>query len=198
MRRHPIALLFMAIPLAALAFAACDSEASPTATPTPAPPATGTPFPPTATPRPTAAQSTPTATAVQAPVVTVGGAAFLVEIARTFEEKARGLSGRPQLAPGTGMIFPYDEDALYTFWMKGMLIPLDFVWIDGKCTVADVTANVPPPRDPNQSSGLPVYSPSRPVRYILEITAGDLQAKGIRTGDPVRFANFQVPGPGCP
>lgn len=190
----PLALL-----LAGLALAACESASPlPTATQTRPPPSTNTPIAsPTAPPSPTSA-ATPTATAVQGPVVTVGAASFRVDVARTFDEKAKGLSGRPQLAPSTGMIFPYEEDALYTFWMKGMLIPLDFVWIDGKCAVADLTANVPPPRDPNQATGLPVYSPSRPVRYILEINAGDVAAKGIGIGDAVRFSGFTVAVPGCP
>ncbi len=206
MRHRARSLLLPALLLSALALAACDGDTSPpTATPTRAPQSTNTPVasPTSASPSATATSrpivpGTPTATVAQGPTITVGAAPFRVEIARTGDEQARGLGGRPSLAPATGMLFPQSNEAILAFWMKGMLIPLDFVWIDAKCAVADLTTNVPPPRDPNQTSGLPIYSPSRPVMYVLELTAGDVASKNIKIGDKVQFAGFQVSGPGCP
>ncbi len=199
MRRLRKSTPLLALILLAFALAACNGDSSPpTAT---APPlSTNTPVAPPASPPPsaTATPSAPTSTAVQGPAVTVGAAAFRVEIARTGDEQARGLGGRSSLAPSTGMLFPQSNEAVLAFWMKGMLIPLDFVWIDAKCAVADLTTNVPPPRDPNQTSGLPIYSPSRPVLYVLELNAGDVASKNIKAGDKVQFSGFQVPGSGCP
>ena len=113
-------------------------------------------------------------------------------MARTGAEQARGLSGRPELAPQSGMIFPQSRDVIASFWMRGMLIPLDFVWIGADCRVADLTENVPPPADPEQRTGLPIYSPSEPVRYIFEINAGEVAAWGIEIGDEVRFGGLDL------
>ena len=113
-------------------------------------------------------------------------------MARTGAEQARGLSGRPELAPQTGMLFPQSRDITASFWMRGMLISLDFVWIGSDCRVADLTQDVPPPDDPEQNTNLPIYSPSVPVRYIFEINAGEVAAFGIEIGDEVRFSNLDL------
>ena len=180
--------------------------AAPSATPTPPPEPTAsptpTPLPPTPSPTPTAKtpisteippSSTPppdpTATPT-GPLVTIGGVGFLAEVARTGAEQARGLSGRAELPTQSGMLFPQSRDVIASFWMRGMLIPLDFVWIGADCRVADLTENVPPPADPEQRTGLPIYSPSEPVRYIFEINAGEVAALGIEIGDEVRFGGL--------
>ena len=61
-------------------------------------------------------------------VVEVGGAAFMVEIAASPDERSRGLSGRDRLPEGSGMLFVYNEPAVPGFWMRGMRFALDFVW----------------------------------------------------------------------
>lgn len=116
------------------------------------------------------------------PRVRIGTQTFVVELAITDREKERGLAYRDSLAPDHGMLFLYDHKDRYSFWMKGMRFPLDFVWIDGK-TVADVTPNVPPPSD----TTLPAYSPNVPVDKILELPAGSIETYGIRIGDTVKF-----------
>src|SRR5574337_1763101 len=78
-------------------------------------------------------------------VVIDGRVTIRVEVARTAREQARGLGGRASLPRGEGMLFPFDAIERRTFWMKGMLIPLDIVWIrEGK--VVTINANIPPPR----------------------------------------------------
>src|ERR1044071_5405536 len=58
-------------------------------------------------------------------------AQVLVEIADTDQKRSLGLGGRASLAPDAGMLFIMPQRKKPTFWMKGMLIPLDFIWIDG-------------------------------------------------------------------
>ena len=157
---------------------------SPTATATAAP--TPTPAPPSPTPSP---EPTPTPSG---PLVIIGGVGFVTEVARTGAEQARGLSGRADLAPQSGMLFPQSSDIVAAFWMRGMLIALDFVWIGSDCRVADLTQDVPPPDDPEQNTNLPIYSPSVPVRYIFEINAGEVAALGIEVDDEVRFIGLDL------
>ena len=93
--------------------------------------------------------------------------------------------GREQLGDREGMLFIYDVEGLHRFWMKGMLIPLDMVWIDADGVVAGVTANVPPAPEGTTPE---LYSPPRPILYVLEINAGLAEAVGIRAGSQARFA----------
>ena len=68
-----------------------------------------------------------------------------VEVAVTDKEHTRGLSGRPGLALGTGMLFAYPAPGPRSMWMLGMRFPLDFLWIrDGR--IVDLVEHVPPPR----------------------------------------------------
>ncbi len=169
----------------ALILAACSSgDPTPTSLPT---------VGPTPSPMPTIAPTTVfTVMTTPAAAIFVGETRFTVEVARTSTEQRIGLSGRDQLAAGTGMLFPQRTERIASFWMRGMLISLDFLWIGGDCRVRDVTLDVPPPDDPNQSVNLPIYSPSSLVLYVLEVNAGDVQASGITIGDAVRFENTNV------
>ena len=65
-----------------------------------------------------------------------------------------------------------------------MLIPLDMVWIDANGVVAGVTANVSPALEGRSPE---IYSPPRPILYVLEINAGLAEPVGIRAGSQARF-----------
>ena len=152
---------------------------------------------PLATAPPQNPPSTPPATPSAVPIVpiiTLGDASFTMELAVTPDQRAQGLSGRASLAPGTGMLFVYKNEVSPRFWMKEMRFPLDMVWIDARCTVADVTHDVPPPAPDQALGGLPTYSPSVPVQYVLEINAGEAKSAGLRRGDPVEFQGISA----CP
>ena len=196
-----------------LAALACATEPAPSAAPTPAnnpeaptPTQTATPFPtPTLLPTPTFLPTptvTPTITPVpaptptplpDAPLVFIGDAVYVVDLAVTGEERTQGLSGRPSLAVDRGMLFVYKEDNPRTFWMPDMHFPLDMVWIRSDCTVAGVTADVPNPALDTPRDQLPRYPSTDPVRFILEINAGQAGAQGIVPGAPVQFAG-QIEG----
>lgn len=83
-----------------------------------------------------------------------------------------------------GMLFIFPGETSPSFWMLGMLIPLDIVWIDGGLNVVGVTANVPP----HGGSGSPtLYLPPQPVRYVLEVNAGVAEELGIGPGSLVEL-----------
>ncbi len=103
-----------------------------------------------------------------------------VDVARTAREQAMGLGGRSSLPKDGGMLFPFDAAERRTFWMKGMLIPLDILWIrDGKIVAID--ANVPPPR----SHETPAIV-SHVADLVLEVPAGFVRETGISVGQTVR------------
>ena len=134
---------------------------------------------------------------VEGPVARVGNAAFPVELALTVEEQVQGLSGRENLPPGSGMLFVYEREKRYNFWMIEMRFPLDIVWIGAGCTVVDVTLNAPPPEPGQTPDQLPRYFPVDPAQYVLEINAGEYAASGIGHGDSVEFAGGLTGRYGC-
>ena len=135
------------------------------------------------------------------PVVALGGATFNVELAITQAQRTQGLSGRAGLAPGAGMLFVFDAEGRYSFWMKEMRFPLDLIWVDARCTVVDITSGAPPPVPGQSASGgpseLPLYTPVTPVQYVLEVNGGETEAVGIRVGDRVEFKGSLAGLYGC-
>ena len=95
------------------------------------------------------------------------------------------------------MLFVFEYADEHRFWMKDMLIPLDFVWIGADCAVVDVTTDVPQPAPGTVTGDLTVYRPSAPVLYTLEIDAGLVDELGIRVGDRVSFSGFSGSGVVC-
>ncbi len=116
-----------------------------------------------------------------------------MDLAVTGEELTLGLSGRPSMAIDRAMLFVYEEDNPRTFWMPDMHFPLDMVWIRSDCTVDGVTSDVPNPPLDTPRDQLPRYPSTGPVRFILEINAGQAEEHGIGPGSRVRFAG-QIEG----
>ncbi len=166
--------------------------------PTPLPTAAPTPMPtlaPTATPAPTSTpEPTPTP---NVPLVRIGNTVYVVDLALTPEERAQGLSGRPSLDADRAMLFVYEREGPLWFWMPDMHFPLDMVWIRADCTVAGVTADVPNPPPDTPRDRLPHYDSSGPVRFVLEINAGQAKTHGITPGSPVEFAGTIAGQWGC-
>ena len=116
---------------------------------------------PTATESPTPTELT-AAPDPDLPLVTIGAATWLVELAITGEQLGQGLSGREILPAGTGMLFIYEQEGNRTFWMPDLRFPLDMVWIGGNCEVVDVTLNAPIPLPGQSRNDLPRFSPKCP------------------------------------
>ena len=171
----------------------------PAATPLP----TATPLPPT-TPRPTMAPL-PAATALplppptpdlSLPLITIGSFTWPVELALTGEQQAQGLSGRAELAAGSGMLFVWDQESRRSFWMPDMNFPLDMVWLNGDCAVTHITHNAPPQAPGQSQADLPRYTVDQ-VQYVLEINAGEAEQHGIQVGDQARFQGRSAGEYGC-
>ena len=121
------------------------------------------------------------------PLVRIGGTEIPVEVAKTDQERAKGLSGRDFLEPDKGMLFVFSQPGNYNFWMPDMNFPIDIIWITGG-KIVGIEKDVPNEFDPQN----PVfYLPPKPVEYVLEVNAGFVQAHGIKIGDDVIFRNIE-------
>ncbi len=115
----------------------------------------------------------------------VGNTKLNAEIANTAQTRARGLGGRTSLASDSGMLFVFDKSGIHPFWMKGMLFPLDFIWIKDQ-KVVDLIKNIPPPAEGQSDNQLPIYQSTVPVDSIIEVNAGFVDQNGIKVGDDVK------------
>lgn len=117
--------------------------------------------------------------------VTINNTQFTVEIARSAQERAKGLSGRAELAAEAGMLFVFDkENVRPTFWMKDTYIPLDIIWInDGK--IAQITENLQPVASGTPDNKITMYLPHEPIDYVLEVLGGTVKTNKIKVGDAV-------------
>jgi uncharacterized membrane protein (UPF0127 family) len=123
----------------------------------------------------------PVAAALQQAVVVIDGRVTVaVEVARGHLAQAKGLGGRATLKKGTGMVFPYDGPGRRGIWMKGMLIPIDIVWILGGRIVA-IEVDVQPP---SSKGALAVFSYM--ADQVLEVPAGYVHEMGLRIGQSVQ------------
>jgi uncharacterized membrane protein (UPF0127 family) len=103
-----------------------------------------------------------------------------VQLARTEAEKQRGLMGVTSLTNEEGMLFIWDEENIYPFWMKDTLLPLDIIWIGTNGTIVEAVTAFPCEGDP-----CTVYTPRGNSQYVLEINAGLMRQWGVRIGDNV-------------
>lgn len=180
--KQPAALRQPALLVAALLLFAlgCSSSTTPTMIPTATPTLSPTAIP-------TATSNTLPSPTIQVPKVSFDGVTFAVEVAQTDDERALGLSGRSSLGRNSGMLFIYETDSVPGFWMRGMLFPLDIIWIDGQETVVGVSSDLPPAPGGSQP---PLYYPPGPIRYVLEVNAGLAEELGIRAGSLATFSGI--------
>lgn len=117
--------------------------------------------------------------------VTVGTHTLRVTVADTHESRARGLAGVTTLADDEGMLFVPDGPSRMGIWMRGMVIPIDIVWIaDGR--VVHVVQGAKPDEPPHRT-----YEPPVPVDHVLEGAAGMAARVGLRVGAEVTIGQVQ-------
>ncbi|MEK6889556.1 MAG: DUF192 domain-containing protein [Nanoarchaeota archaeon] len=108
---------------------------------------------------------------------------FQVEIADTLELRQQGLMYREQLTSNKGMLFIFDEEGIYPFWMKNTLIPLDIIWINENKEVVYIQENALPCKEEICTS----YNPNKKAKYILEINSGLANKFNITMGNKLDF-----------
>jgi len=108
---------------------------------------------------------------------------FSVELATTDAEREKGLMSRPQMDKDKGMLFVFDKEGIYPFWMKNTLIPLDMVWVNSAGKVVFIAQNV----QPCKTLICPTTLPAQTAKYVLEVNAGICQQIGLKAGDIMKI-----------
>lgn len=112
-------------------------------------------------------------------IVTKSGVkVFSVEIAKTKEEREKGLMFRKELADGRGMLFDFSPQQDVSMWMKNTYVSLDMIFIQADGRILRIAENTEPMSERIISSG-------GPVTAVLEVVAGTARKDGIAPGDRV-------------
>lgn len=122
--------------------------------------------------------------AAERATLTIDDNILSVRVADNPWERARGLSGfEAEDVKAHGMLFIFKEPEVQEFWMKGMVLDLDVLWIRENKIVA-IERNVPAPKpgeEPARMTSAPI-----PVDMVLELPAGSVQALGLLVGMPLK------------
>ena len=128
----------------------------------------------------------PSAPAVPAVIVQTrdgGRHRVTVEIARTDQERARGMMERSSLPQEAGMLFLFAQSADHGFWMKNTFIPLDMIFIRSDGRILRIAENTEPHSEKIISSG-------GLAKGVLEVIGGTARKYGIQPGDRVAHPLF--------
>lgn len=99
---------------------------------------------------------------------------YTVEVAKTQEEKSKGLQGKKSLGKNEGMLFIYDKPQTVGFWMDETEIPLDIIFINEDEEVISVYKGKPFSKEIAEEDN---------VKYVLEVNQGS----GIKEDDELEF-----------
>lgn len=110
--------------------------------------------------------------------LTIKGKKIRIEVARTEEEKSRGLMFRDKLGPDEGMLFIYEREDFLSFWMKNTPLPLSIAFLDHRGKIVDIQDMEP--------FNLRTHTSARPALYALEMNKGWFKKNGVKVGDVVQ------------
>jgi len=108
---------------------------------------------------------------------------FEVELAKTDAERNQGLMFKESLDEYKGMLFIFDGEGDYPFWMKNTLIPLDIIWINDNKEVVFISENTQPCKE----DPCPSVNPDKNAEYVLEINGNTARKIGLNIGDKLDF-----------
>jgi len=99
--------------------------------------------------------------------VEIEGETIKVEVPESPEKIAQGLMFRENLCDSCGMLFIFEEEKIWPFWMKNTKIPLNIIHINKDFEIVDVIYAVPCEENP-----CPNYVPKDKSLYVLEVNGG--------------------------
>jgi uncharacterized membrane protein (UPF0127 family) len=122
---------------------------------------------------PTAARSLAASPPTANAVLTAGSHRYVLQIAVTSAQQARGLGYRARIPVSSGMLFVFPLSGTRCFWMRGMRFALDIIWLSSSDEVVTVHHALLP-KDPS------IYCAV--AQDVVELDAGQAHAAGIDVG----------------
>jgi hypothetical protein len=119
--------------------------------------------------------------------ITINNIPLTVEIADDNEKITKGLMFREGMEEDRGMLFIFEKEHGYQFWMMNMKFNLDIIWLDANGKVVHIVENAEPCIDAAHSSQC-TYNPDEPAKYVLEVNAGFVKKHGIDENSIMKFS----------
>jgi len=116
--------------------------------------------------------------------IVLAGVHLTVKLATTLAVQMQGLSGTPSLPSDEGMLFVFDHEDYWGFWMINMSFPLDIIWFNSARQVVWTE----PDLKPCSPSDCPVITPNVKSMYVLEVNAGFVAAHHVTLGTTFSFS----------
>jgi M6 family metalloprotease-like protein len=115
----------------------------------------------------------------------IGPVPLTVVLATTLASQERGLSGLASLPRNEGMLFVFDHEDYWAFWMFNMSFSLDIIWFNSTRQVVWTE----PDLKPCSPFNCPVIMPPVKSMYVLEVNAGFIAANHITVGTTFSFSD---------
>jgi len=112
-------------------------------------------------------------------ILDLNGTSFKIEIARTTQERAKGLMNRDKLEWNEGMLFIFDVEQELSFWMKNTRIPLSIIYIDRNGVITDKYDMKP--------FSLSSVRSTRKCLYAIEANQGFFKQAGLSVGSKINL-----------
>ena len=97
-------------------------------------------------------------------LIYIFGKTFNIEVSR---DQYKGLGGRAYIPPGTGMMFHFPDPHNTEIWMKGMLVPLDIIFLDRHMQITAIYRNIQP-------GNTRIFTAKIPSFYVIELPGGSI------------------------
>ena len=111
------------------------------------------------------------------------GSSVTAELAKTPEQRQLGLMFREGINADQGMLLVFEEEDLFSIWMKNMKFSLDLLWLDQEKRIVHIECGVPPCR----AEPCATYSTQIPAMYVLELPAGSVKQNSLKLYDRLEF-----------
>ena len=108
-----------------------------------------------------------------------------MELAETSTDQQKGLSGRANLRADHGMLFVFDHEAAWGFWMNGMMFPLDIIWFNSTRQAVFIEQDL----QPCGSGQCPIFTPAVAALYVLEVNAAFVHTHDVKLGTTFAFVD---------
>ena len=112
----------------------------------------------------------------------LGDGVFRAKVALNDADRTKGLSGVKQLDSDQALLMAFPSEGMWSVWMKGMIIPIDIVWLNKDMKVISIVKNISPEESTTTS-----HYPKTPAKYIIEFPAGTVDSKMIKTNSAAIF-----------
>lgn len=112
----------------------------------------------------------------------LGDGVFKTRVAKTPDEREKGLSNTTALREDQALLFVFETDEKWSIWMKDMNYPIDIIWLNKDKKVVHIVKNAPPESYPDEK-----FTSKEEARYVVELVAGTADKKSIKVGGKASF-----------